>query len=88
VETTKLYNLNKLIITNAKKTGHDLSGTDFACQMTNDGKIVQLDAVYDAANNTLNISKKASGADIEFHTLNSIHFGEMAKDINLCDPST
>ena len=31
---------------------------------------------------------KASSGDIQFYTLNSIHFGQKAKDINLCDSST
>ena len=44
VETTKLYNLNSLVITRASSLEH----TDFACQMTNDGKMSPLAIDYNS----------------------------------------
>lgn len=43
---------------------------------------------YSFANSVLNISAKDGADPIEFMNLNSIHFGEKAKDINLCNSST
>jgi hypothetical protein len=83
----KSYGMSQLIITNANQTGHDLSDTNFACSMSNDGQIVTLKHAYDAANNTLNITS-TDGSSINFFNLNSIQYGNSALDVNLCDPST
>jgi hypothetical protein len=61
--TTKLYTMMKLIITNANRADYNLSGTDFACAMHNDGKIDPLEFMFNETAGTLFISSKA-GDDI------------------------
>jgi hypothetical protein len=55
--------------------------------MGNDGNITMLNQIYDSTLNTLNISK-TDGSQVDFFGMNSIHWGNSALDMNLCEPKT
>ena len=87
VTTSSGFGLDKLIITNANQTDHDLSDTNFACYMDNTGTITQLTHTFDSGNNTLNVTS-TNGTPIPFFDLKDIHFGNSALDINICATSS